>query len=88
MPISEYILLAMLAAVGVALSDGNTTTTIGADAIAQPNGGASSVTQVGNRLQTKKDGGKITASGKKGHKNHKNHKRRANKNSTVKTTGY
>jgi hypothetical protein len=44
MPISEYILLALLATGGVALPDGDPTaapsTKLGADAIVQPNGGA------------------------------------------------
>ena len=41
MPISEYILLTLLAAGGVALPDGTVAaSTLGADAIVQPNGGA------------------------------------------------
>jgi hypothetical protein len=41
MPISEYILLTLLAAGGVALPDGAVAAaTLGADAIVQPNGGA------------------------------------------------
>ncbi len=40
MPISEYILLALLASGGVALPDGAPATTLGAEAIVQPNGGA------------------------------------------------
>ena len=41
MPISEYILLTLLTAGGVALSDGRAAAaTLGADAIVQPNGGA------------------------------------------------
>ena len=41
MPISEYILLTLLAAGGVALPDGRAAAaTLGADAIVQPNGGA------------------------------------------------
>jgi hypothetical protein len=87
MPISEYIPLALLATRGIALTDGNCTTALGAEAIAQPNGGASSVAQVGNRRGPKKDGGtKLTAA--RTTKGHSNHKRRANKNgsTTRKTT--
>ncbi len=47
MPISEYILLALLASGGVALPDGSPATTLGADAIVQPNGGALSSVYLG-----------------------------------------
>jgi hypothetical protein len=42
MPLSQYLLLALLAAGGVASADGGPTTaaTLGANAIVQPNGGA------------------------------------------------
>ena len=88
MPISEYFLLAVLAAGGVASPGGNSTATLGADAIAQPNGGASSGSHVRKREQPKKDGGKITATKSKGHSKHK---RRVHKEGTTppaKTTGY
>jgi hypothetical protein len=58
MPISEYILLALLAAGGAALPDGNASTsakTLGADAIAQPNGGAMSSAYVGQETPKKED---------------------------------
>jgi len=62
MPISEYILLALLATGGIAVTDGNGTSALGAEAIAQPNGAASSAAEVGNRREPKKEGGnRITA---------------------------
>ena len=89
MPISEYILLALLATGGIAVTDGNGTTTLGAEAIAQPNGGASSAAHERKREEPKKDGGgKITAARSKGHRKHK---RRVHKEGTTppaKTTGY
>ena len=54
MPISEYILLALLATGGVALPDGAPATTLGPDAIAQPNGGASSSVYPGQDTPPKK----------------------------------
>jgi hypothetical protein len=56
MPISEYILLALLATGGVALPDGAPATTLGADAIVQPNGGESSSLYLGQDTPPKKGG--------------------------------
>jgi len=57
MPLSEYILLALLATGGVALPDGSTSAkTIGADALAQPNGGAMSSAYIGQEPPKKEDG--------------------------------
>ncbi|HXU35829.1 MAG TPA: hypothetical protein VN937_05655 [Blastocatellia bacterium] len=55
MPISEYILLTLLAAGGVALPDGSPTAAapLGADAIVQPNGGASSSASIGQQTPKK-----------------------------------
>lgn len=57
MPISEYILLTLLAAGGVALPDGGraAAATLGADAIVQPNGGASSSANIGQETPKKED---------------------------------
>jgi len=58
MPLSEYLLLALLATGGVALPDGNASTsakTLGADAIAQPNGGAMSSAYIGQEPPKKDD---------------------------------
>ena len=72
MPISEYILLALLATGGVALPDGNptTTTTLGADAIEQPNGGALSSLDL-NQETPKKGGRHSKALVKSGHRHGK-----------------
>jgi hypothetical protein len=88
MPISEYILLALLAAGGIAVPDGISTTTLGADAIAQPNGGASTVAHVRKRTDTKKDGGKITAARSKGHGKHKRRVHEEGTTPPAKTTAY
>jgi len=56
MPLSEYILLALLATGGAALPDGSTSAkTLGADAIAQPNGGAMSSAYIGQEPPKKDD---------------------------------
>jgi hypothetical protein len=59
MPISEYILLALLGTGGVALPGGDATvaprTTLGADAIMQPNGGALSSLYTGQNPPKKED---------------------------------
>ena len=57
MPISEYILLALLAAGGVASPDGSPSAaaTIGADALVQPNGGALSSVYLGQETPKKED---------------------------------
>jgi len=57
MPISEYILLALLAAGGAALPDGSpaAASTLGADAIVQPNGGALSSAYIGQEPPKKDD---------------------------------
>jgi hypothetical protein len=55
MPISEYVLLALLATGGIASPDGAPAATIGADAIVQPNGGALSGAYVGQDPPKKED---------------------------------
>jgi hypothetical protein len=56
MPLSEYILLALLATGGAALPDGSTSAkTLGADALAQPNGGAMSSAYLGQDPPKKDD---------------------------------
>lgn len=75
MPISKYILLALLASGAVAPKD--EARSLGPEAIAQPAGGASSISQKGIKADTKKDGGKLTvASGKKGHKSRRHNVKR------------
>ena len=70
MPISEYILLALLASGGVALPDTGASSapsmTFGADAIVQPNGGS---TTFAVQETPKKDGSLKTAS----HKGRRSH---------------
>jgi hypothetical protein len=57
MPLSEYILLALLATGGAALPDGSTSAkTLDADALAQPNGGAMSSAYIGQEPPKKEDG--------------------------------
>ena len=57
MPISEYFLLALLATGGLATTDGGATaaTTLGADAIVQPSGGALSSVYSGQETPKKED---------------------------------
>jgi len=64
------------------VTDGNATSALGAEAIAQPNGAASSAARVGNRRGPKKEGGtKLTAA--RSTKGHGNRKRRTYKKKTV-----
>ena len=58
MPLSQYLLLALLATSGAPLLDGNTNTaakTLGAEALAQPNGGAMSSAYIGQETPKKED---------------------------------
>ena len=57
MPLSQYFLLALLATGGVASLDGSPTTasTLGADALGQPNGGAMSSAYLGQEPPKKDD---------------------------------
>jgi len=71
MPISEYILLALLATGAISLPDGNPTIALGADAIAQPNGGVESEANFNTGIAligqaTSGSPGKQTGTGRKG----------------------
>ena len=74
MPLVKYILLALLGSSGATFtSDVPVTTTLGADAIAQPNGSGSLADTVGQRYDTKKDGGKLETAVRRKGRRHKHH---------------
>jgi hypothetical protein len=70
MPLSEYILLAVLASGGAALPGAVLNTTLDADAIVQPNGGALSSLDL-NQETPKKEGRHSRTLVKRGHRHGK-----------------